>query len=227
MYFKKMFLLLMLSLLLTLDQYAVAQAKPLELTDEQIDFMEEQIDSAIIFGALNDMPWETAMAIAIFESGSGTSYSALHRKNLHGIVKCSGGYQTFNTYSEGWEKFYDNILTTDCYEKQNVLQFRNDPYQFLNAIVRAGYNPDPDEYMAKISPILKAVERYRDKQNWPTSQTYLCIIDMYGGLDEYHPLEDYAGYLKDSSRKRYTIHVSSDEASEPIITVGAETIQKL
>lgn len=150
-----------------------------DLNASRIEFVAKYADIAMRLGSKYDLPWETAMGIAIYESQGGTSYSAVKRHNFHGIIAGKEGVnKNFASDEEGWDAFYTNLLERPCYAK--ALQFRDDPNMFFEAIVKGGYNPNQKEYIAKVGPFVKAVIKYRDEQGLPTSQEYLM---SYGALN--------------------------------------------
>lgn len=225
MYFKKMFLLTAVLLFSALAPKEASAGTV--LTDKRINFIEMHADSAIRYGASFDMPWEVAMTISALESGDGDSPAARNGYNLHGIETKSGNIRRFDYEDQSWEAFYETLLFTKCYTRHDVFRYRSDPEEFLKAIVEAGYNPNPEEYLKTAMPILKAIEAYRDAHGWPTSRDYAALINNYGGeLDESHPRTDYALYVENLSKPRLTINVSELSTGEVSITSGAATMQK-
>ena len=175
MYLRKVAVVIVLAVLLgggLMPKTSYAQG----LSEERIAFIEKYSNIAIRNGAKYDIPWETAMAIAIFESGQGTSYSAIKRHNFHGLSGGKFGNQNFATDEEGWEAFYQNLFEQKCYTSSNALLYRDNPQKFFEAIVVAGYNPDPDYYIAKVGPFVRAVEDYRDEHNLPSSRGYIALF---------------------------------------------------
>lgn len=161
-----------------------------ELNASRIEFITKYANIAMRLGAKYDLPWETAMGIAIYESQGGTSYSAIKRHNFHGIsAGRAGTNKNFASDEEGWDAFYVNLLEKSCYAK--ALQFRDDPNMFFEAIVKGGYNPNHKEYIAKVGPFIEAVIRYREEQNLPTSQEYRML---YNALNNQPVTIDYALY---------------------------------
>lgn len=180
-------------------------------------------DAAIRYGAKYGMPWEVGMAIYIYETDDGTSRLAVEQHNLFGMRAKSGRYQKFDSDEECWEAFYKNLVFLPCYTRHNVLQHASDPFDFLEAITEAGYNPDPETYVAKVRPVLEQVVSYREENSWPTSEEYLEILNWYD-LEEQHPTQDYAVHLKLSNKKRQTTNIQNVNG---LVTVraGAATYQ--
>lgn len=147
-----------------------------ELNENHLVFIEKYVGIAIADGAKYDIPWETAMAIGLYESACGTSYSATIRHNFHGLSGGKSGNQNFANDEEGWNAFYENLLEQECYAANGVFQYRDDPNKFLEAITKAGYNPTPKQYLAKVGPFVKAVEEYRIENGLPSSREYSVMI---------------------------------------------------
>ena len=175
MHFRKLITVVMLvTFFLGISTPKITYAQ--ELNENHLVFIEKYVAIAIEDGAKYDIPWETAMAIGLYESSSGTSYSAIKRHNFHGLSGGKSGNQNFATDEEGWDAFYENLLEQECYAANGVFQYRDDPNKFLEAITKAGYNPTPKQYLAKVGPFVKAVEEYRIENGLPSSREYSVMI---------------------------------------------------
>lgn len=142
------------------------------LSPLQSAFVDRYHSIAIRLGKEYGIPWETAMAQGILESASGTSPFARERNNFFGI----GAYDSnpdnarhYPTPSLGWRGYFSNIHKTKVYAKHGALNHPNDPYAYLAAIKSAGYATDP-KYIAKVTPLIRAIEHRAQQNNWPLSR---------------------------------------------------------
>lgn len=182
----------------------VAQTRKATLSEDQAEFVEKYVNVAILGGAEHGMPWQTAMAQAIVESGAGTSRAAVENHNFHGIGSTIPGraYKNFESDSKGWEGYYHNLEITPAYAKANFRDYAGDPKEFLSAIIEGGYNSEDESYERKVDYLIDAVEDYRIEKGWPTSAEYAKVLkDFDGELDEKSPISDYQIYTKNLKKR--------------------------
>lgn len=148
------------------------------LTDQQAAFVDKYHDIAEKLSIEYGIPWETVMAQGILESGAGTSGYARERNNFFGSganTENPDHAYTYATPEEGWEGYYKNAVTTETYRQHGVFQGTaiTDPYAYLNVIRPAaqggaGYAKD-ENYVAKITPFVKAIEERSKQKGWKSS----------------------------------------------------------
>ena len=138
-------------------------------TDAQRAFFAEFIPLAIAQDVEIGIPWLADVAIAAHESGYGTSWRAQKKHIFHGMELKT----TYETAEDGWGAFA-RLMQEEHYTSVGSLEYADDPEGFLEAIVReGGYNPHPDEYIAKVKDMLAVVEEYRLYIGFPTNSEYL------------------------------------------------------
>lgn len=135
------------------------------LTDEQVEFIEKFFEICSVSAAERNLAWQTPMAQAIIESGSGTSSAARNHHNFHGIKKRKGGYRHFETDEEGWLGYFKNLESTAVYGKNGIFETGGDPYRMLDVLVKSGY-AEAENYTKVIGDTIKLVN------NWYTTSSF-------------------------------------------------------
>ena len=209
MYLRKIVTVVIMAMTVSMLTPKIASAQ--ELNESHITFIERFKGVAIAEGAKYDIPWETAMAIGLYESTSGTSYSAIHRHNFHGLSAGRAGNQNFASDEAGWEAFYTNLFEQECYVKKDVFRYRDDPEKFLEAITKAGYNPYPKQYLAKVGPFVKAVEEYRTEHGLPSSREYNVLLGSAVAKVECQQTEEKAQDVADVQQEVVGTQIATGE----------------
>lgn len=159
------------------------------LSGVQSAFVDQYHNIAIQLGAEYGIPWEAVMAQGILESGAGTSRFARERNNFFGIGAFDSNPDHAFSYAspaEGWKGYFENIRKTKTYSAHGAFNYANDPYGYMEAIMAAGYGTDPN-YIAKITPIIKAIQNRAKEQGWssssitnPGGNLYACTPSTQG-----------------------------------------------
>lgn len=141
------------------------------LSDTRAAFVDKYHDIAANLGAEYGIPWEAVMAQGILESASGTSNFAVNRNNFFGIGAVDsnpGAARSYSSAGDGWKGYFEFIRNNPRYEKAGAFNYSGDPYGYIAAIKSAGYATDPN-YVAKLSPIIKAIQNRAAEKGWDAS----------------------------------------------------------
>lgn len=143
------------------------------LTATQAGFVDSYHDIAEALSIEYGIPWEAVMAQGIVESAAGTSRFAVERNNFFGIGAFDSNPNNafyYDTPSDGWRGYYENIRKTATYRNHGVFQEPNitNPYSYIQAVKNAGYATDP-EYVSKISNYIAKIESRAADKGWKTS----------------------------------------------------------
>ncbi|MDR2205907.1 MAG: glucosaminidase domain-containing protein [Flavobacteriaceae bacterium] len=98
------------------------------------------------------IPISIILAVAIVESGSGTSKASKTLNNHFGIVGKntvnSSKYRSFSSVQESYRAFCELLSRKKYYSK---LKGNNNHQEWIKAIASAGYSTQPQEWMRRIS----------------------------------------------------------------------------
>lgn len=169
-----------------------AEAYEGALTDEQVEFVEKFFDICSTSAIERNLAWQTPMAQAIIESGSGTSNIAKKHHNFHGITSKKGGYKHFNSDEEGWVGYFKNLEATSIYGQNGIFETEGDPYEMLDVLIKSGY-AEAENYKKVIGDTIKLV------QNWYEQSSYNVASDEKSEIIEKSLSEEELQKVKDLS----------------------------
>lgn len=146
-------------------------------------------------GKKYNIPPEAILAQGGFESGWGLSapgnnhfgikaWSGCKRGATTGTTEDFGGYVSttatwcaYDNDQEGWDAYGVFIRGNSRYD--NSLQYKTDPYKYLETIWKDGYATD-GAYMSKISPIVDMIMALNEKEKLFTPAKQLAFDEWRG-----------------------------------------------
>lgn len=141
------------------------------LADEQAAFIDANYEAAAALGQEYGIPWEAVVAQGILESQSGTSEFARERYNYFGLGATDTHPEDayyYDSHADGWKGYFEFIKNNPRYEQAHAFDYPGDPYGYIAALKAASYATDQN-YIEKISALIKAIELRSKEKGWASS----------------------------------------------------------
>lgn len=118
----------------------------------QRSYIDDHKSMALDLSNQYGIPSSIILAIAIVESGAGTSKASKILNNHFGIVGKNNvntsRFKSFNSVRESYEAFCKLLSKKKLY---NQLKNNNNPTEWVKAIASSGYSTKPNEWMKKVN----------------------------------------------------------------------------